>query len=119
MAFVAELLISLGFMTAVLLMSNVARLAPLTGLAAGALLATYITVETPLSGMSMNPARSLASAVPAAFWMALWVYFTAPVLGMLLAAEGYLHVKGAGAVACAKLDHRDGYRCIFRCAYRG
>ena len=118
-AFVAELLISLGFMTAVLLMSNVARLAPLTGLAAGALLATYITVETPLSGMSMNPARSLASAVPAAFWMALWVYFTAPVLGMLLAAEGYLHVKGAGAVACAKLDHRDGYRCIFRCAYRG
>jgi len=118
-AFVAELLISLGFMTAVLLMSNVARLAPLTGLAAGALPATYITVETPLSGMSMNPARSLASAVPAAFWMALWVYFTAPVLGMLLAAEGYLHVKGAGAVACAKLDHRDGYRCIFRCAYRG
>jgi aquaporin Z len=118
-AFVAELLISLGFMTAVLFMSNAARLAPLTGLAAGALVATYITIEAPLSGMSMNPARTFASAVPAAFWMALWVYFTAPVLGMLLAAEGYLHVKGAGAVACAKLHHRNSYRCIFRCGYQG
>jgi aquaporin Z len=118
-AFVAELLISLGLMITVLLMSNVARLAPLTGLAAGALIATYITVEAPLSGMSINPARTLASAVPAAFWMALWVYFTAPLLGMLLAAEGYLHVRGAGTVACAKLDHRNRYRCIFRCAYQG
>ena len=90
-AFAAELLISLGFMIAVLVLSNVARLAPLTGIAAGALIAIYITIEAPLSGMSINPARTLASAVPAAFWMALWVYFTAPVLGMFLAAEGYLH----------------------------
>ena len=118
-AFVAELLISFGFMITVLLVSNVARLAPLTGLAAGALIATYISVEAPLSGMSMNPARTLASTVPAVFWMSLWVYFTAPVLGMLLAAEGYLHVRGAGAVACAKLHHRNRYRCIFRCSYQG
>ncbi len=118
-AFLGELLISLGLMTVVLIVSNASRLAPLTGLCAGALVATYITVEAPLSGMSMNPARTLASAVPAAAWMALWVYFTAPVLGMLLAAEGYLHLKGAGAVACAKLHHRNRYRCIFRCAYQG
>ena len=118
-AFVAEVLISLGLMTVVLIVSNMARLASRTGLCAGALVAIYITVEAPLSGMSMNPARSLASAVPAAFWMALWVYFTAPVLGMLLAAEGYLRVKGTGAVACAKLHHRNRYRCIFRCAYQG
>src|SRR5262249_31921190 len=95
------------------------RLAPFIGFAAGALIATYITVEAPLSGMSMNPARTLASALPAAFWMALWIYFTAPGLGMLLAAEGYLHVRGAGAGGCAKLDHRNRYRCIFRCAYGG
>ena len=37
----------------------------LTGLCAGMLVATYITIEAPISGMSMNPARSFASAVPA------------------------------------------------------
>jgi PST family polysaccharide transporter len=30
----------------------------------------------------MNPARTLASAVPAQLWTALWVYFTAPLIGM-------------------------------------
>ena len=52
---------------------------------AGALVATYIMVEAPLSGMSMNPARTLASAAPAGVWDAVWIYFIAPPLGMLLA----------------------------------
>jgi aquaporin Z len=77
------------------------------------LVATYITVEAPISGMSMNPARTLASAVPAQHWTALWVYFTAPLLGMFLAAEVFLRTKGAGSVACAKLHHENAKRCIF------
>jgi hypothetical protein len=36
--------------------------------------------------MSLNPARTLGSAVLAGDFTALWVYFTAPVCGMLLAA---------------------------------
>jgi aquaporin Z len=67
--------------------------------------------------MSMNPARTLASAVPAQLWEFLWVYFTAPPLGMLLAAEVYLRGKGVRAVLCAKLHHDNPYRCIFRCKY--
>lgn len=117
-AFLGELVISLGLMTAVLVASNASRLARFTGLLAGTLVATYITVEAPLSGMSMNPARTLASALPAATWMALWIYFTAPLLGMLGAAELYRHFGGR-RVGCAKLHHRNGYRCIFRCAYQG
>jgi len=50
------------------------------------LVATYIILESPLSGMSMNPARSFGSAVAARLWTGLWIYFTAPPLGMLLAA---------------------------------
>lgn len=115
-AFLAEAAISFGLMTVVLHASNAPRLAPFTGLFAGALVALYISVEAPLSGMSMNPARTLASAVPSAVWTAFWVYATAPALGMLLAAE--LHHRRGRRVACAKLHHDHVHRCIFRCGYR-
>jgi aquaporin Z len=115
-AFVAELTIAFGLMTVVLIVSNAAGLARFTGLFAGALVATYITLEAPLSGMSMNPARTFASALPADTWHAFWVYLTAPLLGMLLAAEVYVHGT-RGRVICAKLQHQGGQRCIFRCGY--
>jgi aquaporin Z len=117
LAFVAELLISFGLMSTVLIASNTDRLARFTGLFAGILVATYITVEAPLSGMSMNPARTFGSAVGARTWAFLWIYFTAPPLGMLLAAEVYRRVKGADAALCAKLHHQNDKRCIFRCGY--
>jgi aquaporin Z len=81
--------------------------------------AIYITFEDPLSGMSMNPARSFASAVPAQLWDTLWLYFTAPPVGMLLAAEVYVRWRGIQEVYCAKLHHQNQKRCIFRCNYGG
>jgi aquaporin Z len=66
--------------------------------------------------MSLNPARTLASASAAAIWTAFWIYVTAPLLGMLLAAE--LHVRHRRVpVRCAKLHHDPRRRCIFRCGY--
>lgn len=117
-AFVAELLISFGMMMMVLIVSNTPKLARFTGLLAGLLISIYITLEAPLSGMSMNPARTLASAIPAQNWMAIWVYFTAPLLGMLFASELYIRWKGRKSVRCAKLHHDNHKRCIFRCGYR-
>jgi aquaporin Z len=117
-AFLAEFVISLGLITVVLFVSNAPRIARFTGLCAGALVALYIAVEAPLSGMSMNPARTLGSALPARTWTSLWIYFTAPLLGMLSGAELYCAVSARG-VACAKLHHQNSYRCIFRCGYRG
>ena len=114
-AFAAELAISFVLMIVVLVATNDPRLAPYTPLLCGALVATYIAVEAPLSGMSMNPARSFASALVAGHWTALWIYFTAPPLGMLAASEAYLRWSGARRVLCAKLDHRGPGRCIFRC----
>jgi aquaporin Z len=114
-AFLAEAVISFGLMLVVLVVTNTERLARFTGLFAGILVATYIAVEAPLSGMSMNPARTFGSALPAQLWTACWVYFTAPPLGMLLAAEAYLRFGGAHRVFCAKLDHYNDKRCIFRC----
>jgi aquaporin Z len=68
--------------------------------------------------MSMNPARTLGSAIAAQVWTALWVYFTAPPLGMALAAELYSRLKGPNAIRCAKLHHDNDRRCIFHCGYQ-
>jgi aquaporin Z len=117
-AFVAEVIISFILMSIVLRVSNTVRLARFTGLFAGALVMTYISLEAPLSGMSMNPARTFGSAFSANTWTALWIYFTAPPLGMLFAAETYLRLAGAKKVFCAKLHHHNNKRCIFRCNFQ-
>jgi aquaporin Z len=109
----AEFLIAFGMMSLILLLTNTPRLERYTGLFAGLLVATYITVEAPLSGMSMNPARTLGSALSAGVWSDLWIYFLAPPLGMLAAAELYLWRRGRQAVRCAKLHHSNNKRCIF------
>lgn len=114
-AWVAEFAIAAGLMSLVLWFTNTPNLAPYTGLFAGLLVALYITVEAPLSGMSMNPARSLASAVHARSFRALWVYFTAPPLAMLAAAGLYVGVRGFDGVRCCKLQHPQDGACIFKC----
>lgn len=116
-AFVAEVAISFGLMTAVLAISNTKKYAGYTGFVAGSIVATWITIEAPFSGMSMNPARTFASAAAGAVWASLWIYFTAPLIGMLLASEVFVRLRGAAAVLCAKLHHENTARCIFRCNY--
>ena len=117
-AFLAEVVISFLQMSLVLRLANTPRLARFTGLCAGAMVATYISLEAPYSGMSMNPARTFASAVPAQIWTALWIYFLAPPLGMLVAAELYVRQHGIHRVFCAKLHHHNTTRCIFDCHWK-
>jgi aquaporin Z len=116
-AFAAETAISFLLMSIVLVVSNTPRLSRFTGIFCGVMVATYIAIEAPLSGMSMNPARTLGSAMAAMEWRAPWIYFVAPPLGMFGAAELYLYFFGEGGVFCAKLDHANKVPCIF-CAYR-
>ncbi|HVE55379.1 MAG TPA: aquaporin [Pyrinomonadaceae bacterium] len=116
-AFAAEVIISFSMMMMVLVCSNAARLARLTPFFAGILVALYISLEAPVSGMSMNPARSFGSAVVADYWNSIWIYFVAPPLAMLLAAEIYVRVKGLKNVFCAKFYHYGKVRCIFNCRF--
>ena len=117
-AFGAELLISFLLMTVILFVSNSNTLPAFTGFIAGILVATYITLESPLSGMSMNPARTLGSAALSHTWKAWWIYFTAPPIGMLAAGELYLRLRGGRGILCAKLHHQNDKRCIFHCGFR-
>jgi aquaporin Z len=114
-AFLAEAAIACGMMLMVLSVTNTPKLARFTGVFAGTLVFLYITFEAPLSGMRINPARTVASAWPSGIWTSVWVYFTAPVLGMLLAAQFY---GGSSPRACPKYHHGTRQRCIF-CGHPG
>lgn len=110
-AFVVELGISAIMMTMVLHATSSGRWKRYTGVMAGGLVASFIIVTAPVSGMSMNPARTVASALVANHWMSVWIYFSAPLAGMLLAAEIFVRRRGREAVPCGKLMHAEP--CIF------
>lgn len=116
-AFATEFAIAFAVMIAVLRLMNSVRWSRFTGLAAGGLIALAIPLAAPISRMSINPARTFASAFPSGVWTAAWLYFVAPVLGMLSAVEAYRRLGGATGRMCAKLDHPPHKRCI-HCGYQ-
>ena len=109
---------ALVMMTTVLSVNRFPRLAPYTGLFAAALVALYITFEAPLSGMSLNPARTLASALSARMWTSRWVYFTAPPLGMLAAVEVQHRLSRRPHRLCGKWSHAAEDPSVFECDCR-
>lgn len=114
-AFAAEFVIAFLMMTMILWTSNSTRWPRFTPYFAGLLVAIYIAVESPISGMSMNPARTFASASVAGNWQSLWIYLVAPAVAMLSAAEVFVRTRGLRSVFCAKLHHHNNARCIFKC----
>ena len=116
-AFLAELLVSAIIMGTVLHVANHKRLMHKSGLYVGMLYALYITLEQPISGTSLNPARALGSAVITGSWSGAWIYFTAPLIGMLLAGEVFLWTKGKDAIHCAQLLNTTDVRRIVECGW--
>jgi aquaporin Z len=112
-AFAAELAMSFILMITVLLVTNYERLVRYTPYFVGSLYAVNITFETPLSGMSMNPARTFGPAAYGGYWHTLWIYFVAPTIGMLAAATVFLRARHGKPPSCAKLHHANHKRCIF------
>ena len=86
-AFIVEFVISFGLMLVLLLALRSARFKKAAGWLVGALLVVYVIWESPYSGMSLNPFRSLASAVAAGELDHIWVYLLAPPAAMWLAAR--------------------------------
>ncbi len=98
-ALVAEAIISFVMMSTILFASDHRRLSRITPYLAGCLLAAFITFESPISGTSLNPARSVASAVFAG-WTSIWIYFLAPTAAMLAAAEVFVRLRGRELSSC-------------------
>lgn len=114
-AFVAEAVISFALFSSVLAVSR-SGAAAYTGLVAGALVALFITFEAPLSGMSMNPARTIASAVSARRFTAVWVYLVAPPCAMLAAAGAHA-VVFAPSTTPATMSPHAAHKCLLNCRH--
>lgn len=67
---------------------------PMAAIAIGAVVALEAMFAGPVSGASMNPARSLAPALVSGTLTGLWIYLAAPVLGALLAIPACVAVHG-------------------------
>jgi aquaporin Z len=97
---------------------NKPAVAPRTGLLAGSLVALLVMIEAPVTGTSLNPARTLGPAILSANYTALWIYFAGPIAGALIAVAAFRGQWGRQTV-CAKLYHTEKYSCPFdRCSYR-
>ncbi|GLY75374.1 aquaporin [Actinoallomurus iriomotensis] len=112
----AETLMTFLLLTLIFTFVDHPRLMPFTAASTALLVAVLMLAEAPVSGTSLNPARSFGPALVGATWTGLWVYVVAPTLGALAAA--LLHRHRRGTVACGKLLHDNAYRCRFlNCAY--
>lgn len=69
----------------------------MAGIAVGGVIAFEALFAGPISGASMNPARSLAPAVVSGSVHSLWIYLVAPPLGALLAVPCWRSVRGSHA----------------------
>ena len=116
-AFLAELLLSGLLMAIVLFATNHRFLARFSPLFVALLTIIYYVACPSISGFSVNPARSFASALFAWIWQGIWIYFAAPCLGMLLAAGIYVGVMGRERVYCAKVFHDLRSVCPFPCGF--
>jgi aquaporin Z len=112
-AFVAEVLIAFGVMIACLTVGSAGRFSRFTGVVAGAMVALSIILTAPVSGTSLNPARTFGSAVVADVWIGWWIYFTAPPLGMILAGDIFRFVSRGKLAYCARISPHGAFSCIF------
>ncbi len=114
-----EAAITFALMFLILACLNKPRMAPRTGMAAGLLVAILVMIEAPMTGTSLNPARSLAPALLTGRLDDVWIYLVAPPIGAVLAARVWHGRFGARqSLICAKLYHGGVSPCQFAtCPY--
>jgi aquaporin Z len=114
-AFLAEFCLAFVLLSAVMTVNRSPRFAPYTGACAAVLVALFISAAAPISGMSINPARTFGSAVWAHLWAGFWIYLSAPLLGMLAGVELQRRLTTRHERLCGKLSHDETVTCFVRC----
>ena len=114
-AFLTEFCLAFVLVNVVMTVNRSPRFAPYTGACAALLVALFISVAAPISGMSINPARTFGSAVWAHLWAGFWIYLSAPLLGMLAGVELQRRLTTRRERLCGKLSHDETITCFVRC----
>ncbi len=109
-SFAFEALLTFFLMLVIMAMATDTRaVGQAAALAIGATVALEALFAGPISGASMNPARSFGPALVSFTWTAQWVYLSAPFLGAVAGALLYRWLREAGTLpaAISPEDHHD------------
>jgi aquaporin NIP len=102
-SFVVEMIMTALLMFVILSVSTGAREKGITaGIAVGAVIGLEALFAGPISGASMNPARSLGPALVSGHLSGLWIYLVAPILGAALGVIGCRCVRESGCCSGAE-----------------
>jgi aquaporin Z len=97
-AFVVEWLLSFALMFVIMAVATDERVADgFAALAVGLTVGFCALVGGPITGASMNPARSFGPALIGGLWQTHWLYWLAPMTGMMAAARAYDFLRPAHA----------------------
>lgn len=112
-AFIGEIWTTFVLIAVILFFTSHNRIKNFTPFMMPVIYCIMVYLEAPFSGTSTNPARSFGPAVVSSIWHSYWLYWLAPLFGMLLAVllfnVGWLkHLKSD----VAKLYHFKKYRHI-------
>lgn len=98
-AFVMEVVITFLLMLIIIMVATGSKeVGTLAGIAIGAAVAVLALLAGPITGASMNPARSLGPALASGNLQHIWVYIAAPVLGAALAVPVSNIIKGPNSI---------------------
>ncbi|HLX39954.1 MAG TPA: aquaporin, partial [Ktedonobacteraceae bacterium] len=115
LVFLAEAMLTFLLVLLIFVFVSSHRLMHWTPLMTWLLVATMVWQEAPISGTSLNPARSFGPALLSLYWNEQWIYYIAPPLGALIAVGVYrLLAIGERDVLTGKLFHVPHYRSVFK-----
>ena len=118
-AFAAEFVMTFSYMLGILYFVSRPRLMRWTPLMNWVVVSGLVWLAAPISGTSLNPARSFGPALVSRLWRDQWIYALAPPLGALFAARVFARWVKEGDALTAKLFHSAHYRSIFKRPYGG
>jgi aquaporin Z len=84
-SFVLEIILTYFLMLVILMVSQNKALSQFSGIAIGGTVLLEALFAGPITGASMNPARSIGPALVSGHTSLLWLYISAPIIGALLA----------------------------------
>lgn len=84
--FIMEIILTYFLMLVIIFVSQNKAVTQFTGLAVGATVMLEALFAGPITGASMNPARSISPAIISGNMADLWIYILAPIIGAILAS---------------------------------